>query len=108
MKDIEVQLDHKVAIITGAARGIGQAVAMALGQQGALVVPVDLSLEDLGNTIEKLRTQGTRVLPLAADVSDWNSVQAFVAQTNHEFGAIHILVNVAGIQGPIGPLVETM
>jgi NAD(P)-dependent dehydrogenase (short-subunit alcohol dehydrogenase family) len=100
------QLKNRVAIITGAARGIGQVVAVVLGEQGATIVPVDLAMDDLENTVERLREKGVTVFPLAGDVSNWDSVQDFTARVHQEIGAIHILVNNAGIQGPIGPLIE--
>ena len=99
-------LKDRVAIVTGAGRGIGRAIALALADAGAAVTVAARTRGEVEETASLLYERGHRALPLVADVSDWQAVQGLVAQTVQRFGGVHILVNNAGIQGPIGPLVE--
>jgi 3-oxoacyl-[acyl-carrier protein] reductase len=106
MADSELRLTGKVAIVTGGGRGIGRAIALALADEGAAVVAASRTLSEVEQTAAMLRARGQRALAVAADVSDWQAVQELVARALQEFNGIHILVNDAGVQGPIGPLVE--
>ena len=99
-------LSGKVAIITGAGRGIGRAIALALAEQGAAVVVVARTRLEIRETAAAIQARGQPALALRADVSDWQSVQELARRARQEFGSVHILVNNAGVQGPIGPLVE--
>lgn len=92
----------KVAIITGAANGIGLATVAHFAGEGADIVAVDLDNAPLGNAIEAGEAAGQRVVTVAADVvqeEDWARV---IEQALAEFGRIDILINCAGISGPIG------
>ncbi len=93
---MSIELDGKVAIITGAARGIGRAVAEAMCSAGASVLAVDIldNVEDVPKAFHKC-WKG-----LAADVSDSGSVQAMVEGCVSQFGPPDILVNVAAISTP--------
>ncbi len=99
-------LKDRVAIVTGAGRGIGRAIALAFGDAGAAVTVAARTRGEVEVTASLLHERGHRALPLVADVSDWQAVQGLVAQTVQRFGGIHILVNNAGVQGSIGPLVD--
>lgn len=99
-------LQGQTAIVTGAGRGIGRAIAMALADAGASVVAVSRTAAEVEETAALLSTRGDRALALAADVSDWTAVQALVERAVSKFGAVDVLINNAGVQGPIGPLVE--
>ena len=90
---MQVELEGKVALVTGAGRGIGQAIADTLGRNGATVVYCDL---DAQAAAAAARTDGT-ALEGALDVGDATSVAAGVAQVLQRFGRIDILVNNAGI-----------
>lgn len=89
----------KIALVTGAAQGIGAAVASALLQQGAAVGMLDRQVDKLQAQANALATQVApgRVLPLVADISRTASVAAAVERLERELGPIDILVNVAGI-----------
>ena len=104
--DCQDVLSKRIAIVTGASRGIGRAIALALADQGATVAVASRTLAEIQKTSAQIRAKGRSALAIEADVSDWQSVQSLVSRTTREFGAIHILVNNAGVQTPIGPLVE--
>jgi NAD(P)-dependent dehydrogenase (short-subunit alcohol dehydrogenase family) len=87
----------KIALVTGAARGIGRACSLALAQSGA---DVALGLRDVNSASDLIRdieSLGRRALPLAMDVSDMGQIRAAVASTIKHFGRIDILVNNVGI-----------
>jgi len=89
-------LENKVAIVTGAARGIGKAIARKLSQDGATVVICDL-LEEVSATAEELRSEGAKVLPLQVNITDLEAVNSMVQTTIDELGSVDILCNNAGI-----------
>lgn len=99
-------LTSQVALITGAGRGIGKAMALALARAGASVVLVSRTEQEIQSVAAEATTLGTRALPVVADVSRRQDVEKGVARSLEEFGQIHILVNSAGVYGPIGPLVN--
>ena len=90
-------LENKVALVTGAARGIGQAIALRLAADGAELALCDVKAEWLDETLSKVRALGRRAEAFAVDVSDSDSVQAGVDAVLAAFSRIDILVNNAGI-----------
>jgi hypothetical protein len=93
---LDLQLDGKRALITGARRGIGKAIARALAQDGVDVVIAARNLEPLTATALELATAtGRRIMPLVVDTGDDGSVQALIKQAIYELGGIDILVNNA-------------
>ena len=92
-------LQDKVAIVTGARRGIGKAIALAFAEAGASVVVSDWEVQDgeLQATAEQIQHLGRRALSVQADISKKSDVDALVQRTTSEFGAIDILVNNAAI-----------
>ena len=89
-------MDGKRALITGASRGIGKAIARALAQEGVDVVIAARNLEPLTATALELATAtGRRIMPLVVDTGDDGSVQALIKQATYELGGIDILVNNA-------------
>ena len=94
-----MRLQHKVAIVTGAATGIGQAIATAFANEGAAVV-VDYVGQGgrADETIRRIETAGGRAIGVEADVSDQTQVRILVEQAVAKFGRLDILVNNAGIE----------
>ncbi|MBU1692405.1 MAG: 3-oxoacyl-[acyl-carrier-protein] reductase [Verrucomicrobia bacterium] len=91
------QLDGRIALVTGAARGIGQAIALKLAAEGADLALCDLQADWLAETAGKVTGLGRRAECIAVDVSKAAEVQAAVEKTEKAFGCIDILVNNAGI-----------
>ncbi len=89
--------EGKVAVVTGAARGIGQAIAQRLAQEGADVVICDLQAEWLAETAGIVEGFGRKALPLAVDVGDSEAVNACINEVVKVFGKVDIMVNNAGI-----------
>jgi NAD(P)-dependent dehydrogenase (short-subunit alcohol dehydrogenase family) len=92
-----VKLNRKVAIITGAAAGIGEASARLFAKEGARLVLVDLQEEALGKLAEELEKVSTIVLDVAGDVADSAVCRSIVDKTAAQFGRLDILFNNAGI-----------
>jgi 3-oxoacyl-[acyl-carrier protein] reductase len=90
-------LDGKVAFVTGAARGIGAAVAARLAADGAAVAVVDLDEASCAGTVEAITGKGGRAIAVGADVSSRDQVEAAVQRTVAELGGLQILVNNAGV-----------
>jgi 3-oxoacyl-[acyl-carrier protein] reductase len=90
-------LDGKIALVTGASQGIGEAIAKHLAAQGATVVCAARTLNKLQEVADAITSAGGKADVIAADLSDTASVKAAVAATVERHGAIHILVNNAGI-----------
>ncbi|PSO50116.1 MAG: beta-ketoacyl-ACP reductase [Cyanobacteria bacterium SW_9_44_58] len=92
------QLSEKVAIVTGASRGIGRAIALALAEQGAKVaVNYARSGEAAHAVVQEIADQGGEAMAVQADVSDADQVQNLVKETRNQWGQIDVLVNNAGI-----------
>ena len=91
------ELADQVAVVTGAGRGIGQAIALKLAAAGADVACVDLKLEFCAETVQKTQALGRKAWPFAANVSDAASVAAAAEQILTTAGKVDILVNNAGI-----------
>ncbi len=95
------ELDGKIALVTGASRGIGRAIAIALAQAGADVAVNFVSRgEEAKRVCAEIQTIGRRTLAVRADVSVSNEVTQMVGQIERELGPISVLVNNAGISRP--------
>jgi 3-oxoacyl-[acyl-carrier protein] reductase len=92
-----LRLRDKVAIVTGAARGIGHATALRLAEEGAIVIACDMELEPDQLTAKEIQEHGGRAIAKELDVTDRASVMKLVHDTVDEFGRIDILINNAGI-----------
>lgn len=96
----------KVAVVTGAASGIGAAVAQLLAAAGAKVLIADLNEDGAHEIAESIVVKGGIAKGFAADVSDAMEVEAMVAAAQREFGGLHLAVNNAGISGAAAPTGE--
>ncbi len=90
-------LSDKVALVTGASRGLGQAIALTLSREGASIAAVARSEEALKSTLDTIRAAGGTAEPYALDVADGVAVEAAVEKIAARFGHIDILVNNAGV-----------
>ncbi|GGX22872.1 SDR family NAD(P)-dependent oxidoreductase [Undibacterium macrobrachii] len=90
-------LKAKVAVITGAAEGIGKAIAVAAAAEGMRLVLADIYQELLDKTVTELRQTGAEVIGVVTDVSKENEIQALADQAYTQFGQVHLLVNNAGV-----------
>jgi 7-alpha-hydroxysteroid dehydrogenase len=95
------RLDGKVAIVTGAGRGIGQAIALAFAEQGADVVVSARTESEIDATADRARGFGRRALALPCDVTDAAQLETLVARTMTDFGRIDLVVNNAGGYPPM-------
>ena len=94
---MQFDLNNRVALVTGAGRGNGQATAMQLAENGATVIVNDLEQEPAKTTAEDIRDADGEALAVAADVSDDVEVEAMFDEVEETFGTVDILVNNAGI-----------
>ena len=94
---ISTDLAGQVAIVTGAARGLGRAIAQTLAGAGAKVACVDVNQQTLADTIDAIRASGGTAEPIACDVTDSGRVSEVVTEVVDKWGALDILVNNAGI-----------
>ncbi len=92
------KLKDKVAIVTGAASGIGKAIAEIYAREGAKVAIADMNMAAATAAADELKAKGTSAMPLAMDVTDESQVNAGVAAVVEAWGGVDILVSNAGIQ----------
>ncbi len=97
-------LSGKVALITGASRGIGEAIAVAYAQAGAQVVLVSRRQADLDGVAQRIRAAGGEALPLAAHTRNLEAVTAVVDKAISTYGGIDIVVNNAATNPHFGPI----
>jgi len=101
-----MRLKNQVAVITGASRGIGQAIAQRCAEEGAKVALVARTAAKLEEAAAEIRRMGGEVLVIPADVTDHHQVQAMARQAETELGPVSLLVNNAGSFYAIGPTWE--
>lgn len=94
-------LKERVAIVTGAGRGIGRAIAVRFAAEGAAIVAAARTQAELDSVAAAIRNQGGKAMAVAADVALPAECERIVAAAREQFGAIHILVNNVGIFGPV-------
>ena len=101
-----MRLENRVALITGGGRGIGRAVALAYAKEGAELVLAARTVDELEETAQTIRGLGAVASVFQADVTSQTEVEEMVRQTLERCASIDVLVNSAGIAGPIGALQE--
>jgi len=99
-----MKFSNKVAIVTGGGRGIGEAVALAFAREGAQLAIASRTQSELDQVAAKIQEMGGQVQVICTDVSKRDEVVRLVEATMGAYGQIDILVNAAGIYGPIGPM----
>ena len=93
-----MELEGKVAIVTGSGRGIGEGIALILAREGANLVVMDRNINDAKNVVQKITSAGGKAMPFEADVSKKDTLDAMVTAAVKQFGTVDILVNNAGIE----------
>jgi 3-oxoacyl-[acyl-carrier protein] reductase len=94
---VKVELNGKVAVVTGAGSGIGRAIALELGKAGAQVAVCDLFLDAAERVAGELKEQGVQAAAFQVDVADFNQAVKTCEEIERTFNGLHILVNNAGI-----------
>jgi len=97
-------LEGETVLVTGAGRGIGRAVAEALAAAGAAVAVMARSTDQVDDAARSINQSGGRAIALSGDVTNALDVQAAVAETERQLGAVSVLVSNAGITGPFAPI----
>jgi NADP-dependent 3-hydroxy acid dehydrogenase YdfG len=97
------KLDRKVAVVTGASSGIGEATAIALAAAGAQVAVAARRADRLEKLVKSISDHGGQAIPIVADVADDTQAHDMILKANAEFGRVDILINNAGVMlnGPI-------
>lgn len=101
-----MQLEGRVAIVTGGGRGLGKAIALALAKEGADIVLAAEAMPPLKKTAAEIEKLGRRCLPILTDLLQPDAPALMVARTLKKFGKIDILVNNSGAEGPIKNVAE--
>jgi len=106
MVDRGLDLSDQVAVVTGGGRGIGREIAFALADAGASVAVAARSADQVQTTADMITCVGGRAMAVSVDVTDETGVREAVAMVQDRLGAVTLLVNNAGVGGPIGPTWE--
>lgn len=96
-------LQNRIALVTGAGRGIGRSIALGLAQAGARVAATARSRAELAALVEEITSGGGTAIAIQADLSDRSAPESIVAETERTWGAVQILVNNAGIGSSANP-----
>ncbi|MDE3169481.1 MAG: SDR family oxidoreductase [Acidobacteriota bacterium] len=97
-------LEKRVAIVTGAGRGIGRAIAKRFAAEGAAVVMASRTAPEVESVAKEIRSGGGKAVAVTADVAQSGDCERVVKTAQDAFGTVHVLVNNAGIYGPLKPV----
>ncbi len=100
------ELHGQVALVTGAGRGFGKAIAKRLAAEGAAVAVTARSQSQLEGVVAEIEASGGQSLAVAADVTDQAAVARVAAETQAKLGPVSLFINNAGVPGPFGPMWE--
>lgn len=100
-------LENKIALVTGASKGIGEAIAIAFASNGAKVVINSRKQDELDKVAEKIRLAGGECIGVAANTGDLSALTSLVEKTVEKYGGIDIVVNNAAANPAFGPVVQT-
>ena len=92
-----MRLKDKVAIVTGAAKGNGQAIALGFANEGAKIAIIDIDIKGADETVHKIKDLGAEAMAMQGDITSCGDVDQLIASTMEQFGHIDILVNNAGV-----------
>ncbi|MBT2730391.1 SDR family oxidoreductase [Bacillus sp. ISL-75] len=98
-----MRLQDKVAVVTGAASGMGKAIAILYAKEGAKVVVSDINIEAANITVEEIKTNGGEAIAVMSNVAKEEDIQNLINTAVHSFGTLDILVNNAGIMDNFEP-----
>src|SRR5215813_6324541 len=98
-----VKLSNRVALVTGGGRGIGRAIALDLGREGARVAVTARTTSELDEVVGRIRSRGGQAMALAADLSDRAVPRQVIQQVKETLGPVDILVNNAGVGSSADP-----
>lgn len=93
---MDLMLEGKVAVVTGAGNGIGEEIALLLAEEGVSIVAADINAEAAGQVAEKIEEKGDKALPVKVDAADEGAVNQMIERCVSGFGRIDILVNNVG------------
>ena len=99
-----MKLEGRVAVITGAGRGIGRAIALAYAREGAKLALAARSEAELREGVAAASSQGAEAIAVPTDVTSQEDTERLASRVLDHFGRIDVLVNNAGVSGPVGPL----
>lgn len=101
-----IDLSHQVIVVTGAGRGLGRAYALASAAAGASVAVIARTPDQIDETVALIQQAGGRAAAFACDVTDHPAVGTVFHSIEQQFGPVDLLINNAGIAGPVGPIWE--